>query len=474
MKNNASFVYAIFLAIGDFLALVAAFTVAYILRVKLDTRPLIEQITALDFFFAFLAVLPLWIIVHAFIGLYTQKVYEKRFVEMGRLLVGSFLGILVVIGYDFVIEGELFPARLVPAYAFLLSFGLLVAFRNIARGIRHALFRYGIGVSNVLILGDNPVTDRVASLVENTNRSGIFVAGLVGRPQNSSFTNYQNFTTALKEVGVPIHGVIQTELSRSPAINNEVLQFCRTNHVSYRFVPGNSDLFVGNIEVDLFAEFPMIAVHPTPLTGWGRVVKRVFDVLVSTLLLSIFSPVFFIVAVLQKLTDPSGDVFFRQTRLTRFNKEFKVYKFRTHLSKYNGMSPEAAFKTMGKPELAKLYRANGDFLINDPRVSPWGRFLRITSLDELPQLFNVLKGDLSLVGPRALVPEEINSYERKHTVLAVKSGITGLAQVSGRRDISFEERRKLDVYYVQNWTFWLDISILMRTLRAVINGSGAK
>ena len=172
--------------------------------------------------------------------------------------------------------------------------------------------------------------------------------------------------------------------------------------------------------------------------------------------------------------DSSGPVFFRQRRYGFNQQPFDVYKFRTMKQTYSGMTPEKAFAAMGKPELAKLYRENGDFLDSDPRISRIGRLLRTTSLDELPQLFNVLKGDISLVGPRALIPQELNAYEKKHSILSVKSGLTGLAQISGRKNISFDERRKLDVYYVQNWTFWLDISILLRTLRAVINGIGAK
>jgi lipopolysaccharide/colanic/teichoic acid biosynthesis glycosyltransferase len=185
-------------------------------------------------------------------------------------------------------------------------------------------------------------------------------------------------------------------------------------------------------------------------------------------------PVMLFITIFMVITNPTGGVFFRQTRLTRFNREFTVYKFRTQYKKYDGTSPEEAFAMMGKPTLAQKYRANGDFLAKDPRVTRIGRFLRASSLDELPQLINVLKGDISLVGPRALVPQELNAYEKKHSILSVKSGLTGLAQISGRRDISFEERRKLDVYYVQNWSFWLDLSILIRTVRAVLTGSGAK
>ena len=129
---------------------------------------------------------------------------------------------------------------------------------------------------------------------------------------------------------------------------------------------------------------------------------------------------------------------------------------------------------MGNPELAKAYRKNGDKLDDDPRITRLGKFLRATSLDELPQLINVIRGDISLVGPRALIPQEINQYKKKDIILAVKSGVTGLAQVSGRRNISFEERRRLDVYYVQNWSLLLDIQILFKTVFSVIIRRGAK
>jgi lipopolysaccharide/colanic/teichoic acid biosynthesis glycosyltransferase len=129
---------------------------------------------------------------------------------------------------------------------------------------------------------------------------------------------------------------------------------------------------------------------------------------------------------------------------------------------------------MGKPELIRTYRANGDYLPADPRISRIGRFLRNSSLDELPQLINIFKGDISFVGPRALQPHELEQHAKKDLILAVKSGLTGLAQVSGRRDLPAPERRKLDLYYVQNWSLWLDITILIKTVRVVLARSGAK
>ncbi len=473
MKNNASLAYSLLLIIGDFLALLAAFSVAYILRVKLDERSLITQIAAWDYFRAVDTVLPLWILVHAFIGLYNQEVFEKRFSELGRLIVGSIMGILVVIGYDFVSSTELFPARLVPVYGLVIGFGFLLLFRSIIKIVRRILFRYGIGISNVLIVGNTQATQDMAEAVQNTKSTGQKVLATVGRDVRS-FKHYPTFSEAIDSLRRPIHAIIQTELYNNQDKNNEILRYAHEHHASYRFVPGNTDLFVGNITVDLYAGLPVVAVHQTALIGWGRIVKRIFDLLMSAFLLVILSPVFLLIAVAIKVFDPKGPVFFRQTRLTRFNREFKVYKFRSMYQRYSGPSDKEAFDMMGRPELYEEYKNNGYKLEKDPRVTPIGRFLRITSLDELPQLINVLRGDISLVGPRALIPQELNAYEKKHAILSVKSGMTGLAQISGRQDIDFDERRRLDIYYVQNWSFWNDLTILLKTIRAVIGGIGAR
>lgn len=470
MKNNATLFFALLLIVGDFLALLAAFSAAYILRVKVDPRPVIEQIPALDYFYAVAVVLPLWILVHATVGLYNPGVYEKRFAEIGRLFIGSFLGILVVIGYDFVSQDNLFPARLVPVYGLGIGFGFLLLFRSIARNLRRLMYRFNLGVSNVLIVGDTPASDVMVTALHNSKVSGQNVLATVGR-EFPGLKYYATFEEAVLGLRRPIHSIIQTELFRDQVKNNDILKYAQEHHISYRFVPGNSDLFVGNIAVELFGGLPVVAVHQTALIGWGRIVKRIFDLIVAATLLIVLAPLMLIIALLSQLF--TGGVFFRQTRLTRFNHEFKVFKFRTAKAAYNGLTHKEAFDKMGKPELLKVFYENGEYLPNDPRYSKLGLFLRKSSLDELPQLFNVLKGDLSLVGPRALIPQELSAYEKRHSILSVKSGLTGLAQVSGRRNISFEERRKLDIYYVQNWSFWLDIIILLRTFRAIISGKGA-
>lgn len=473
MKNNSSIVYSFLLVVGDFFALAAAFASAYVLRFRILNPELATGNSGRLFFYAVLGTLPLWIMVHALIGLYRQEVFEKRFTELGRLLVGSLLGVLTVIGYDFFAESDLFPGRQVPVYGMVLGFGFLLLFRTLVRVLRRLLFKVGFGVSDILIIGETPAALQIAEAISDTRHSGLRVLGLVG-PKKRGFRSFASFSSAVKHLDVLPNGIIQTELYKDQTKNDEILAFAQENHISYRFVPGNSDLFIGNIAVELFAGLPMIAVHQTALVGWGRIIKRLFDLLVAIILLIILSPLLLLIGLLEKLFDPRSPVLFKQIRLTRFNREFTCYKFRTHLSSISGLSDQEAFAKLGKPELYKDYVRNGYVLQKDPRISLLGRFLRLTSLDELPQLLNVLKGDLSLVGPRALIPAELNTFAKKHDILSVKAGITGLAQISGREDIGFEERRRIDVYYVQNWSFWLDISILIRTLRVVLTGSGAK
>jgi undecaprenyl-phosphate galactose phosphotransferase len=230
---------------------------------------------------------------------------------------------------------------------------------------------------------------------------------------------------------------------------------------------------VGNIQVELFrSSIPVIAVHQTALIGWGRIVKRFTDVIAGTIASLIALPFMVLIALLVKILDPRGPIIYKESRLTRFGHMAKIYKFRTMKRTYSGMTPEDAFTRMELPELIKKYRDNGDRLPDDPRISTVGRFLRRTSLDELPQLINIVKGDISFVGPRALQPHELEQYANKDLILAVKSGLTGLAQISGRRDISFDERRKLDLYYVQNWNLWMDLVILVKTIRVVLRRSG--
>ena len=478
MKSNASLIYNIWLVVGDFFALVAAFIGGYAIRAH-SKVPVAHPIPSHTYIEVFLSVLPFWIIIFALLGLYNSNIYEKRFSELPRLFVGSFLGLTFVIFWNFVSVTPIFPSKLVPIYGFILAFLFLVIFRNVARFVRSQLFGYNKGLSRVLIVGNTDMSNELINWLIDSKHSGYKIVGVVGGKraigEYTTIPVYAHFDQFLKEYPNPnLHSIIQTELYADEPRNAELLTYAQEHHATYRFVPGNTELFVGNVNVELFrGSSPVITVRQTALFGWGHIVKRLFDIITGSFLLVLASPIFLLVAIAIKLTG-GGTVFFRQTRLTRFNKTFRVYKFHTQYAKYDGTTPEEAFAMMGRPELSKQYRENGDSLPNDPRITPLGRFLRATSLDEVPQLINVFLGDISLVGPRALIPQELEMYKKRHQILSVKSGMTGLAVVSGRRNISYEERRRLDLYYVQNWSFWLDIVIIAKTIRAVFTGYGAK
>ena len=476
MKNNTSFLYAFTLVVGDFLALLAAFVLAYIFRVSLDTRPLINQVSAVDYLKIWIALTPVWLIIFALLGLYSKRIYEYRWRELVSLFIGSAVGIMVVITYDFATKAAIFPARLVPVYALILGYLLLVLERTLLRAGRMMLWRYGTGVSRVLVIGDGPAVVTLLKTMSRPERSGYRVVGLVSKEapkefKGTLFTSSEEALTKLGELGVQT--VVYTGISSDTKAVDRALAAAQANHIAFKFVPAHDGILSNNIEVELFQGLPVVSVHQTALTGWGRIAKRLFDIISSGLALVILSPILLIIALIVWLSD-FGSPIFKQKRLSRFNTPINIYKFRSNKLEYSGLLPEEAFAKMGKPELAVQYRANGDMLEHDPRVTKVGHFLRKTSLDELPQLVNVLKGDISLVGPRALVPRELENYRFKSLLLSVKSGITGLAQTSGRRDISFEERRALDLYYVQNWSFWLDIKIIFRTIVDVLGGRGAK
>ena len=187
----------------------------------------------------------------------------------------------------------------------------------------------------------------------------------------------------------------------------------------------------------------------------------------------VISPFLLVIFIIQKIANP-GPAFYISKRLSRFSEPIGLIKFRSMSAQYGSKDAAEEFRAMGREDLAEEYEKNRK-VEKDPRITPFGRFLRTSSIDELPQIFNVLKGDLSLVGPRPILPQEIKMAKGRTALLhSVKSGMTGLWQVSGRSQLSFEDRIELELFYAQNWTFWLDIKILFKTVLVVLKGRGAK
>jgi len=332
----------------------------------------------------------------------------------------------------------------------------------------------------VLIIGSNEATTRLAELLAYTDTSGFSVRAIVSNksivPKGFKGKHFSSVSDALKSIDkLGIDTIIQTVFYESAEKNLQILDTARNKHLAFKFVPAQSEFYTGKNTLELFHEYPVISVHQTPLIGWGRIVKRLMDFFLSLALFIILLPVFLLTIIAIIIFD-FGPVFFRQQRMTRWGNETKVLKFRTMKRKYSGRSPEIVFREMGRPELIKEYNENRAKVKNDPRISKLGKFLRASSIDELPQLLNVMHGDISLVGPRTIPKGELERdfREKSPLILSVKTGVTGLAQVSGRSDLTLDERIKLDSYYVQNWSVWLDIKILIKTIFAVFTNRGAQ
>lgn len=472
MKRNPGFILRIVLLIGDLLAVVIAFGLAYYYRTHFDPRPYAFGSNTFDFVLTMGSLLPLWAILLFVSGVYDKSTYPYRPKLYWRLFVASGVGTMSVIAVSYLTESSLLPARLIIIYAFFLCFVLLVLMREIIGVFHRILLRRGFGVLNAIVIGNNENTWTLIDYLRGNLESGYRVIGVVAQPEfvpkNSNVTRYISLNDAMQKT--PADVVIQTDEQRTGKIYFDTVD----HHMSYMYVPSQKVLLSHMGEMRIMGSQPVVHVHTTPLIGGARVVKRLEDIVFGGVLLICALPVMLVVATLIKLSAPRSKVIYRAKRLSRFGKTVTILKFRTLKREFSNMSPEAAFKKMGRPELAKQYRADGDQIDNDPRLSRIGAFLRKTSLDELPQLLNVLVGTISLVGPRALMPEELAAYHNKNLILSVKSGLTGLAQVSGRRNISFEERRALDVYYIQNWSLAFDIQILLKTILSVLLQRGAR
>jgi exopolysaccharide biosynthesis polyprenyl glycosylphosphotransferase len=476
-SKNTKF-YSLILIIADFIVLLLAFTAAYILRVQYDPRPLVSDVYAYDYFLSFLAITPFWILIFAALGLYHASVYNRRLAEWSKIAIGSFIGILLVIGWQYATDSQLFPARLVAVYALAISFLLILLTREALRVTRSLLFHFGRGTSRVLIIGDSAATRDIADNLSETHRSGYKIVAIAGPkkviPTGLDVVHFKTIEAALEKIKeLRITTIIQTDLYDSSERNKQILGAAQASHISYNFIPGEAEFYAGKNTVDVFLGYPMISVSQTPLIGWGAIAKQIFDAIASFLLIILLSPLYLLVMLLQLIFNP-GPIFYISARLSQFSKPIGLIKFRSMNAKYGKKDAAIEFREMGRNDLAKEYEKNRK-VSNDPRITKFGHFLRVTSLDELPQLINVFRGDLSLVGPRPILPQELGLAKGRNSLLhSVKSGVTGLWQVSGRSGLSFDERIELELFYAQNWTFWLDIKILFKTIGVVLRKKGAK
>ena len=483
MKKDSSVVFFRFcLMLGDSLAIIASFLFAYLIRTHFDSRPYYFVSDPLRFTLSVAFMVPAWLVILAVLGLYNKKIFlgRSRWQELSRLFTASVIGIMFIITFDFFVEGDLFPVRLIALYAMIICFFSLSLMRFILKFIRRCILQQRIGAMKAIIVGNSKLTTHLISQMADYPEEGYRVVGVVAGSQYipkefRSTLQYTSLKEALKKCEADV--IFQTDEKQVEYVYRQSIN----HHLQYYFTPSETTLSTSMGELELIGSTPVIMVKATPLMGNAKVVKRVMDLILGTILLLLSSPLMLIIWLIIKISTPKASAIYSEIRLSRFNQKVKIHKFRSMKIEYSGMSPEAAFAKMEREgklknaaKLSQEYRENGDFLEHDPRITKIGKFIRATSLDELPQLINVIKGDISLVGPRALVPGELRNYGDRSLLLTVKSGLTGLAQVSGRRSISFDERRALDLYYIQNWSVLFDLQILLRTIQAVLIRKGAK
>ena len=467
----------------DVLALFVACLAAYELRAA-TPKPYAQFVAFGQFALCVGIAAPAWALIFAACGLYSTRQSYGRFTEATRVLAAVGVGAAALILIDYFWLGlPLFPGRAVPVYSFVFGATLVLAARFALRAVLRRLHARGHALHNVVVVGTGPVAERVAASLMRSGRGHAIVAAVSRTEAGGVFLGdrpvYATIEQALDSHRVRIDEIIQTDTTLSREESTRLMTLANDLSMGYRFVPDMFGVFAASSTMSTVDGIPVMEVRLTSLDGWATVGKRVVDVVGSLAGLFLLSPLFVTVAALVKITDPAGPVLYRQQRLGRGGRFVGVFKFRSMLWEYSTgpdrpyQTAEQAFLAMGREDLIEEF-AQEQKVADDPRVSSLGKFLRRTSLDELPQLFNSLLGHLSLVGPRPITSAELARYgAHQRSFLALKPGITGLWQVSGRSDVGYDQRVKLDVFYAENWSTLLDVTILARTLTTVAARRGA-
>ncbi len=450
----------------DLATLFLAFITAYLLRSETDLIQIVS-LWPLDQYIKFvLLILPIWLIIFAIAGLYSTRSRRARWGEFTKVFMAISAGFMFFVAWVF-LSRTFFFSRLIVIYAWILAILFVYLGRLIVNGIQRSLYRYKVGIRTVIIIGQTETAETLKHELERRKDLGYEVINGLIEPDLKILKQFLSTHERIDEI-------IVADSDLSSATILDLIALSEEHGIAFRLVPNLFEVKSTNVEFETLAAIPVIAYRRTPLYGWPSIVKRIFDIIVSGLALLLLSPVFVFISLLIKL-DSRGTVYYKHKRLGLNKKDFYLIKFRTMKMEYctgdgySGKSNEEIFsEVMNKPELVKEFQKQQK-LKNDPRITKIGNILRKTSLDELPQLFNVFLGQLSLVGPRPIVEAEIAKYGiYKHRLFIVKPGVTGLWQVSGRSDMPYKERVKLDMYYIENWSLWSDIIILVKTFFVVL------
>ena len=432
----------------------------------------------------------LWFVVlarlaaHAYYDLYRLRGEFSYIDDAVRVFKATAVASLLIVAWAFLYRGgyefrAFSYARGVFVYDFLLALAACAALRLALRGAQSASRRRGVNLIPTLVVGRGQEAALCIREMRARRELGYRVIGVVetGGAAEAEFEGVpvlcgvEGLTEAIRETRA--NEVIITDTSVDGDLLFDVMMRVGRPGVEFRVAPSLFNCLPRKTEVDQIGQLPVVTLFREPLGQGARLVKRTADVVLAAAALVLLAPVWLLVALLIKL-DSRGPILYRQERVGMDGRVFLFLKFRTmrtdsddrahreYQRKYIAGQPETNLGDDAKP----VYKMRAD-----PRVTRVGRFLRRLSLDELPQLLNVLRGDMSVVGPRPPIPYEVEAYALRHRRrLDMKPGLTGLWQVSGRNRLSFEEMVRLDLYYIENWSLWLDLKIILRTIPVMLRG----
>ena len=462
----------------DALMILIAFICAYQFRAEAFGFPVI-YIWPFDQYLRFtLLMLPIWIVAFAFAGLYNTK--RKAISEFGHIISGASLGAMAVVLWVFLFRSDFF-SRLIVFYIWAFAIVFVEIGRAILGLIKSNLYILGLRKKKVAFIGLPDTTS--LSILEQVKKNPSYGYKFEGficdniLPDNKD--KYLGKTEDLENIikKHEIDEIILTDTQASPEILFSFMRSCQEHGVIFKVVPAHAQVSARTLQFDAFAGIPIIEFRGTPLDNWGIVFKRAADIVFSTIALIVLSPVIAIISIAVKINS-KGPVIYKNIRIGNKG-EFETLKFRTmHIEdctgpQYGGSRAEELENNL--IENHNIKKGSAVYKIaNDPRVTSVGLFLRKTSLDELPQFFNALIGNMSLVGPRPHQPREVKHYTKEQRkLLLIKPGITGLAQISGRSDLTFDEEARLDISYLENWSIWLDLYIILKTFSVPFKGKGS-
>ncbi len=457
----------------DLVMVLVGFWLAYILRFEIGLNLFYQHETSqLNFYEQFVFwLIPAWIVVFAIFGLYDFKNLFAGTQEYAQAFNACTTGILMVILFTF-FQPELIIARAWVMFAWGCVFLAVFTGRFFFRRGIHQLRLRGHFMTKVMVVGTNEEAQAIAHQLRDNRRAGIHIVGFADdtvKAEVEPFTGIPVLGSMDAVVNIVEKHQIQEVIIASTALTRaqllSLMQVLHSANIPTRLSSGLYEMFTTGVQVQEVGNVPLLSINKVRLTGSDVVMKRMLDFAGAAAALILFSPIMLVIAIAIKL-DSSGPIIYRRRVVGVGGKPFDAFKFRT-------MAIDADARLAQDAALRRQFEKNYK-LKDDPRVTRSGRFLRRTSLDELPQLFNVLFGQMSLVGPRMITEQELTYYGKWSLNLStVKPGITGLWQVSGRSDVTYGERVKLDMQYIRNYSIWLDIYVLWQTVPAVLKGHGA-